>query len=304
MNENWNITMNKVLLSLFFIFLFSFGSNHKASLVFAGDLPKSLNKIEQLKPHLQKKIEDHKMIVASDPNNPENYYNLAWVYLNVNLLRDAAIAFKKAIKLNPNFSAAYHGLGISYSYGKMSIEAIETYKQAIKLDPTDCVYHESLGKEYLSIKQYFNSVRALSQAMEIDSERCGCHIWLGSAYSHLNQHAEAAKAYKCAIDRLSEKEEIKKALAGEDFEKGWASAFLSDFYVDLGKSYAKLGDNKHAADAFKEAIRLLPDSIGAHFGLGVVHAISGNVSNALKEYKILKNIDKEYADLLFKVIYP
>jgi tetratricopeptide (TPR) repeat protein len=67
--------------------------------------------------------------------------------------------------------------------------------------------------------------------------------------------------------------------------------------------YGKLGQPFDEVKAYKEAIRVEPDYVSAHFNLGTALLQKGDKTGALDEYKILKNLDKETADKLFNKIY-
>jgi tetratricopeptide (TPR) repeat protein len=58
-----------------------------------------------------------------------------------------------------------------------------------------------------------------------------------------------------------------------------------------------------AIEAFKQAIRINPNDAEAHYGLGMTYYVANDISSALEEYKILKNLNPELADELFNLIY-
>jgi len=62
--------------------------------------------------------------------------------------------------------------------------------------------------------------------------------------------------------------------------------------------------NKEAIEAFKQAIRINPDNADAHFCLGCMYVeVKNDRGSALEQYKILKNLDTERANILFNMIY-
>jgi hypothetical protein len=72
----------------------------------------------------------------------------------------------------------------------------------------------------------------------------------------------------------------------------------------LGEYYGNVKKWNDAEEAYKQVLRLEPDDAEAHFRLGLVYFIKGNIIDAIEEYKILKGLDKKKADDLFDVIYP
>jgi tetratricopeptide (TPR) repeat protein len=70
----------------------------------------------------------------------------------------------------------------------------------------------------------------------------------------------------------------------------------------LGFSYAKLGSYDEAIEAYKQATCLKPDDAKYHYNLGELYLDVGKRDSAIQEYEILKNLDRHFADKLFKVI--
>jgi len=64
-----------------------------------------------------------------------------------------------------------------------------------------------------------------------------------------------------------------------------------------------LGQYENAMGAYKQAIRLKPDSVKAHLNLGMAFIKLGDRGSALEEFKILKQLDQESANQLFNLIY-
>jgi tetratricopeptide (TPR) repeat protein len=85
----------------------------------------------------------------------------------------------------------------------------------------------------------------------------------------------------------------------------WVMAMsdVAQFYFDLGTTYNNsFGPRQEAIDAFKMAIIITPDFAEAHYNLGVAYLETGDKGSALEEYKILKTLDVELANKLFKRI--
>ena len=70
-------------------------------------------------------------------------------------------------------------------------------------------------------------------------------------------------------------------------------------WSDLGDLYRKQGRWKDAVGAYQQALRIEPGMINAHYGLGVAYVNLGEREAALKEYQFLKNglAEKEAEDL-------
>jgi cytochrome c-type biogenesis protein CcmH/NrfG len=74
-------------------------------------------------------------------------------------------------------------------------------------------------------------------------------------------------------------------------------------YYWLGITYGRSDNHKDAIDAYKQAIRIKPDYTDAHYHLGVAYTRLNDRNAALREHSILKKLDEQAADKLFKFIY-
>ena len=73
-------------------------------------------------------------------------------------------------------------------------------------------------------------------------------------------------------------------------------------YFQIGYCNAQLGRYPDAFDAYKKAIQIQPDFVLAHFYLGLIYLEARDRNHALEEHKILKNLDRNYADDLLNMI--
>jgi len=172
-----------------------------------------------------------------------------------------------------------------YFIGKREYEKALPYLEiAIKTDISSLkawAYY-SIGYCYDELGAYTEVIEALKQVIRIEPNFASAHHNLGVVYSELGDYTDAIEAYKQAI-RIN-------------------PDYVSACY-GLGVNYAKLGFYKDAIEAFKQAIRITPDYVYAHYGLGLNYLIIGDKSSALNEYKILKELDIDLANVLFDLIY-
>jgi Tfp pilus assembly protein PilF len=172
-----------------------------------------------------------------------------------------------------------------YFIGKREYEKALPYLEiAIKTDISSLkawAYY-SIGYCYDELGAYTEVIEALKQVIRIEPNFASAHHNLGVVYSELGDYTDAIEAYKQAI-RIN-------------------PDYVSACY-GLGVNYAKLGFYKDAIEAFKQAIRITPDYVYAHYGLGLNYLIIGDKSSALNEYKILKELDINLANVLFDLIY-
>lgn len=73
--------------------------------------------------------------------------------------------------------------------------------------------------------------------------------------------------------------------------------------TNLGIAYGGLDKSSQEMEAFKQAIRVDPDFAPAHYNMGIIYLNTGDKAAALEEYKILKVLDQNMAEILFERIY-
>ena len=189
--------------------------------------------------------------------------------------------FSHAIEVTQNNYIAYNGLGFAYSNIGRYQDALESCKQTIKIKPDFAETHYNLGVTYGKLGRYQNAIESYQQAIRIDPNYAEAHSNLGITYGKLGRYQDEIESYKQAI-------RIKPDYA--------------DAHYNLGVAYYKLGRYQDALESYKQAIKYNPDLAEAYYNLGVAYLAIGNKDLALVEYKILKALDAEKANELFKLI--
>jgi hypothetical protein len=73
-------------------------------------------------------------------------------------------------------------------------------------------------------------------------------------------------------------------------------------YFQIGYCNAQLGRYLDAFEVYKKAIQIKPDFVLAHFFLGLLYLEARDRTHALEEYKILKDLNRDYAKDLLNMI--
>lgn len=108
---------------------------------------------------------------------------------------------------------------------------------------------------------------------------------------------------KSAYDFLVEGHELLKLQKDREAIKAFKESIklnpnTAETYYGLGFSNFRLGRFRDAGDAFKKAITLEPQMAKAHYGLSLVYQELGNTSALLDEYRLLETLDKSLAKKL------
>ena len=171
------------------------------------------------------------------------------------------------------------GKGIS----KEDLNLVIKYcKNALEIDPALANAYYNLGLGYDRKGLWDKAIGEYKKAIKIKPDFANAHYDLGLVYNKKGLYDQAKKEFK-EIIRMN-----------PDYVVA---------YYGLGVIYYKQRLFGRAIEEFKNTIRINPDYVDAHYCLGVSYVILGRRVDALDEYNILKNLDKERADKLFNWIY-
>lgn len=183
-------------------------------------------------------IEASKKAVNLRPSS-ESYFNIGLASYYLKQYREAADAYRAAIRLDPyNAADAYYALGLVYRDWGKADEEIQAYKQAIKLWPDYTSAYERLGSRYFRSKKYSEAVEVFKQLSSLKPGEASVTNSLGEAHMALNRLNEAMDSFRQAI-RLK-----------PDYGRA---------YFNLGKCLLTMGNRDGALEQYNILQNLDPD---------------------------------------------
>ncbi len=227
----------------------------------------------------QAAVQAYQQAISSDPKFARTYVDLGSSYLALEKYSDAEAAFKQAMAIDDD-SCASCGLGMVYHRQGREDEAAKTLKKAISLNPEDTCPYDQLGRMYYDLGQYTESIEAFRQEVKLQPSSVAYHF-LGNGYYFTEKLEEALAAYQEAIRLTPNYEEA---------------------YIELGKVYNRLGCHADAIDSYQHALKIQPDDVIAHVGLGFTEFKQGNKDAAIRQYRILRDLDPKWAKRLLREI--
>jgi len=159
---------------------------------------------------------------------------------------------------------------------------IESFKALIKINPLFSEAYYNLGVAYSESGEYSKAVDAYKEAIERNPYYFNAFVNLGVAYSKLDMYGSAINVYMNAIN-----------ITPDD----------ADVHINLGIALGRLGMYSQAITALKRATELDTHNAEAHYNLGFAYLMSNDKNSAINEYEILKNLDTELANKLFREIH-
>ena len=222
--------------------------------------------------------------------------------INENLNQKNFSRFKPLLYLGIIFLAVFLCVTITrpfiarvyYYYGNKEIEKgnvkenIKNYEKALKYDPYLGEVYYSMGLT-LANEGFYN----LSQEYFEKAEKLIDHPNLPKnlAFIYLN---------KGQLDKAAIK--LEQAISYQEDEQS-----MLPLYLELGKTYIRLNNKELAEIALKNALKIDPDSINAHYGLGNLYLQQDRLQEALNEFQEIVKIapdtmEAEYSEKMINKI--
>lgn len=176
-----------------------------------------------------------------DPDNPDVLYYLGMAYMGKKRPDLAESRLQRAIMLKPNYSIARNDLGVAYLELKRWDNAIQQFK----IVKDDLFYDNSenatinLGLAYLGKGDYQKALSELRSVALTNPRNPTVRLSLGRVLFAMDKSEQAIDEYNKAL------------------------AIYSDYgaaYFYLGQAQLKLNNISAASAAFKDAVKLIPDT--------------------------------------------
>lgn len=209
-------------------------------------------------------------------------YKLGIQYFKQGKYVEAASEFQAEIDMAPNYDYGYYMLGMCYLKLKKYDQATENFKKGIDLSSEKFDYHYGLARVYLKKKKYYqvtNILNSASNLAQTQSQKYALYYLRGIGYSGQKKYVEAVEDLKKA----------RKIKADQTILK------------QLGKSCYQIGDYDGAIMAFKEALKMVPNSYDAVFYLSSSYIEKAQREKNSSMKKTLYSKAVKYAEMAVKM---
>jgi tetratricopeptide (TPR) repeat protein len=286
------------------------------------------------------------------PNNADAHHGLGWTLRSMGKGRDAEAPLRRAIALESNDSKSHTELGNALFDMDRWAEAELEYRHVITIGPNKADSHHLLGLTLSKQERYVEAIAEYEEAVKLNPDHEDAYFDLGIAHTLLEHYGKAIEAYESALrvnpsipdnllsclaanyiqcERWSEALQVSERLIQQDPNEYEAHLYLALAYsglnrdelaigayrealrlnpnsspvlANLGISYFKVEQFSEAASSLEKAIDLDPSEPEARLKLGEVYVKLGNEPAARDQLRILEEAAPDSAIKLRQLIEP
>ncbi|HET8782728.1 MAG TPA: tetratricopeptide repeat protein [Pyrinomonadaceae bacterium] len=238
-----------------------------------------LAKLDHQEGRFQEALDSYGFALASKPDYVPLLINQGNLFLELNRLDDATVAFNKALTLDKNNAAALYGQGQVALSLRNYADAARYFEQTLAEVPGANRVHYSLAMAYRGLKNAEKAKAHLAQQGTV-GVRVSDPLFDGlqdlitgeRVYLSRGKVAFEAQRYAEAVN------EFRKAVA--------AKPNSVTARINLGAALTQTGDAKGAAEQFEEALRIDPGKANAHYNLAVILAGQNKHDQAITHLRL------------------
>lgn len=209
------------------------------------------------------------------------HYTLGDVFHKLGRLDEAAVNFRKALKLSPNLLEAHVGLGNTLKAQDRPGEAAEHFRKALKLSPDLLEAHVNLGNILRTQGKLDEAAGCFRKAIRLKPDYAEAYNNLGGVLREQGDLDGAIENFRKALelqpDMAGAHNNLGMALHGQgkldeavdSFEK---ALMLKPDYAEAGNSLGNVFKEQNKLDVavacYREVLKFNPDMAGVHSNLG------------------------------------
>lgn len=216
-------------------------------------------------------IENAEKSLELDDQIAESHLAIGRVMLHFEWnIRDAMVAFKKALAINPNNAEIHVQLGFCYGFLDRFEEAMEHAAIAERLDPISILNLSYLVAIPHFAEDYEVMLTIAKKMIDLEPNYFDGHASAGIAYFHLGRYSEAISEMELSVE-----------LDGSSYTLGW-----------LAKVYAETGDIIKAREVLEGIKHIEGIELTGNIHIGNIYVALGELNTAFYYYNsALENHD-------------
>ncbi len=202
-----------------------------------------------------------------------SHNNLAVVYYNKGLVKEAVEELKRALEIEPHFTLAKNNLDYIYRSTGYYDEQIEKLRDELKESPDNFGARLEMARSYRSIGDYYEAINQYSKYLRLKPNDVEALLEMGVA-------CKASGFYEPSVEQF-------KKVIRIDKDNDTAHKYLGEVYYNLGMFSG-------AIEELKTAIRLNPKDAESYYLLSFTYGEVGKFDDATKAAKKAINLNPRF----------
>jgi len=267
---------------------------------------------DQSPPNYDAAIEQFKLAIQAEPQNPETYLWLGKAYAGKKQYEEACKQTEKAISVEPNiidklkkdtqfnYWAIFYNGALKHMQKKEYELAAKTIKRSLDFENKNVQSLNLLAFCYEKLEKDDDAEKAYKKAVELVSDNMDAYINLSNFYTNRKKLGEAETILKKSLKVIGNPDWL-KAENAELAKKRKEEA--KKIYVDLGNILLRQDKAKESEAIFVKAIELNPDDRDVNFNYGLVLIKLDKFTDATRVFKKVVSLGEKDAEAEFYLGY-
>jgi tetratricopeptide (TPR) repeat protein len=220
------------------------------------------------------------------PLDPEVLFEFGKVCLERNLVDDALPALTKAVELQPDNDSYVYVLGSANVARGHLPDALKLFQQLQRKHPHDAVLAYAIGAVYYLQGKFGEAEAALRQSLAVQPDQVAASYYLALTYDAMGDDDRAIPIFR---DLLK------------------ANPRHAPSYVKLGTILVREHQYEEAQQNLEQAVSLDPDSVEAHYQLGLLLRRLGKSSESESQFAESRKLETEQRaqkDVRLRLLLP
>lgn len=202
--------------------------------------------------------------LSFSPGQAEFHNDMGLVCMEMGRYESALVSFRTAIAIQPKMVNAHYNSGLSHKFLGDDLSAAQAFVSALRYDPNNAKAHFSLGELLLARRDFQGAEKHFQAAIQSNPDYVAAYNHMAISLGEQERGDEARRLLQKALE---------------------VDPLCASTLCNLGNMAKQSYDFKEAIRCYREAIRLQPDFIEAHFNLSVVLLLLEDLESGWTEYE-------------------